>query len=142
VVSGSRKPTIKTGAGIVMGKVDPAQIKPGDIIGFKIPGIDTPICHRVVGIDNNENGGGFITRGDAAAEGDPWIVQSCNVIDRVYLNMGWLLPVVKFTSSLPGVIISLFLPGLIVVYIMLREIQRKVRSINTQRVPDNSHAKL
>jgi signal peptidase I len=135
VVSGSMEPTIQTGAGIVMGKVDPAQIKPGDIIGFSIPGIDTPVCHRVVEIVTTESSYGFITKGDAAAEQDPWIVQPGQVIGRVYLNLGWLLPVVSFTDTLPGVIVTLFLPGVILVFFIMRDIRKQVRTVNSHRVP-------
>ncbi|MDQ7030069.1 MAG: hypothetical protein Q9O62_09985 [Ardenticatenia bacterium] len=49
----------------------------GDIIGFRVQGVDTPVVHRVVRVVSDRDGAlvGFITKGDNVENEDPWIVR-------------------------------------------------------------------
>jgi signal peptidase len=70
VLSGSMEPVLGVGGLVVIRPVDAQQVAPGDIISFKLPGIDTPICHRVIEIQSTPEGRFFLTKGDANEEPD------------------------------------------------------------------------
>lgn len=70
VLSGSMEPALGVGGLVVIRPVDATRINVGDVISFKLPGIDTPICHRVIDIQETESGRVFQTRGDANEEPD------------------------------------------------------------------------
>jgi signal peptidase len=124
VVSGSMEPTIKTGASIAIAKVDPARIQVGDIIGFSVPGLDNPICHRVIEVVSTTNGYSFRTKGDANKYPDNWVVSPNDVLGKVYFNTSFLLPVAKFTVTPLGLILLRVLPGLIVGGLAIKEIRQ------------------
>jgi signal peptidase I len=122
VVSGSMEPTIKTGATIAIARVDPARVHVGDIIGFRVPGIDKPICHRVTEVVSSTAGYGFRTRGDANEDPDPWVVSPGDVLGRVYFNTSVLLPVARFNKTPLGFVLLEVLPAVIVGGLAVKEI--------------------
>jgi signal peptidase I len=121
VVSGSMEPAIMTGAKIGIAEVDPASVRIGDIIGFSVPGIDTPVCHRVTEIVETETGYGFITKGDANASPDAWVVRPQDVIGKVYFSTSFLLPVSRFVRSPAGFVFFIGLPALILCVLLVKE---------------------
>jgi signal peptidase I len=70
VLSGSMEPALAVGGLVVIRPVDAQQMKIGDVISFKLPGIDTPICHRVIDVRESDGGRLFQTQGDANEEPD------------------------------------------------------------------------
>jgi len=70
VLSGSMEPDLAVGGLVVIRPVDAQQLSVGDVISFKLPGVDTPICHRVIDIQEIESGRLFTTKGDANEEAD------------------------------------------------------------------------
>lgn len=66
IVSGSMEPAIKTGAVVLIEKIDGTDAQPGDVITF-IRG-DRYVTHRLIGIDEAAKGRGeaayLITKGD------------------------------------------------------------------------------
>ncbi len=71
VLSGSMVPVYDVGGLVVFRPVDTAELKEGDIISFKLPGIDTPICHRIIDIVDENGSLYFQTKGDANEDPDP-----------------------------------------------------------------------
>lgn len=64
VLSGSMSHTFETGDMILLQKVDPANLKVGDVICFKEE--ETVVTHRIMEIQNSEDGTPmYITKGDA-----------------------------------------------------------------------------
>jgi len=122
ILGGSMEPTIKTGALITMEKAAPAEIQVRDIIGFKVEGMDTPVCHRVIEIVDTEEGFGFITQGDANESPDTWIVKPENLIGRVVLDLPWLGYVAKFIKTPYGFGLLLGLPAMVIVALEARNI--------------------
>ena len=99
VLSGSMEPELGVGGLVVVKPVDGNDVKVGDIISFKIPSVDTPICHRVV--DRIETDDGFLlqTKGDANEEADATLLGLENVNGRalVYLPyVGYLGRLAEF----------------------------------------------
>ena len=70
VLSGSMQPALKVGGLVVIKPAETPGIRIGDVISFKLPGIDTPICHRVIDIVETDEGLFFQTMGDANEEPD------------------------------------------------------------------------
>jgi len=122
ILGGSMEPTIKTGALIAMEKTAPEEILVGDIIGFRVEGMDTPVCHRVIELVDTEEGAGFRTKGDANESPDTWIVKPENLIGRVVLDLAWLGYVAKFIKTPYGFGLLLGLPAMVIVALEARNI--------------------
>jgi signal peptidase I len=80
VASGSMTPTLPVGSVVVTQPVDAGEVQVGDIVVFHDPtGRDRRIVHRVV----DTTADGYLTRGDANAVGDPWVITDAHVIGEV-----------------------------------------------------------
>lgn len=88
VLSGSMEPELPTGSLIYVTKTDPATLKEGHIITFRLDG-DTVVTHRIVEVLEENGQRSFRTKGDAN-----------DVEDSVPVTAGQLLGVPLF--SLPG----------------------------------------
>ena len=82
VLSGSMDPMMRVGDMIIVAKVNPEAVEPGDIIAFKDPAgrKNIIITHRVIAYD--EDGGGFKTKGDACEDPDQFIVKQEDVVGK------------------------------------------------------------
>lgn len=79
VLSGSMEPEFMVGGLVVIKPVDADTLEIGDVISFKLPGIDTPICHRIIDIQSADGQKSFQTRGDANEEPDMDLVPLASV---------------------------------------------------------------
>ncbi len=122
VVSGSMEPTIKTGAMIATVKAAPAEIQVGDVIGFRVEGIDTPICHRVIEIVKTEGGIVFRTKGDANESPDTWVVKPENLIGRIVFHLSWIGYVAKFIKEPYGFGLMVGLPAVIIIGLEIKNL--------------------
>jgi len=94
VRSGSMEPAIATGSLVVLTKADAEDVDVGDTITFDRPdGVSGTVTHRVVAIRD----GAFVTKGDANASPDPWLVPATGTqwrhrFDVPFLGyvFGWL----------------------------------------------------
>ena len=120
VLSGSMEPNIHTGALIGIARSDPAQIAVGDIIGFHVAGMDTPVCHRVIAIVQTESGFAFQTKGDANAEPDPWTVNPQDLMGKVYFNFAWVGYAAKYFKTPSGFLFMMGIPAVLVVLLELK----------------------
>lgn len=122
VLGGSMEPTIKTGALIAMEKTAPEEVQVGDIIGFKLEGMDTPVCHRVIEIVDTEEGVGFRTKGDANEDPDTWIVKPENLIGKVVFDLALVGYIAKFIKTPYGFGLLLGLPAIVIIALEFRSI--------------------
>jgi signal peptidase I len=122
VLSGSMEPTIRTGALIAIGKSNPEMVQVGDIIGFHVQGMDTPVCHRVIEVIRDGSLAGFRTKGDANEDPDSWVVKPADLIGTVYFNISWLGTVAKFVKTPQGFFLLMGVPALAVVAIEIRDL--------------------
>ena len=122
ILSGSMEPNIKTGAMIAMEKVAPEEVQVGDVIGFKLEGMDTPVCHRVIEVVETEEGISFLTKGDANEDPDTWVVKPENLTGKVIFHMAWLGYVAKFIKEPYGFGLLIGLPAAIIVALEMRNI--------------------
>ena len=64
VVSGSMEPVFHRGDVVFIKRMDPQDLKEGDILVFKNPYDDTPIVHRIIEITMLDGKPYFTTKGD------------------------------------------------------------------------------
>ncbi|MCD6391225.1 MAG: signal peptidase I [Dehalococcoidia bacterium] len=97
IISGSMRPTLEVGDVVIIAKVSPDVIKPGDIIQFReAEGVTT--VHRVVEIQEIEERRVFVTQGDANSGPDAEPVIPENVVGKATLSIpkvGWAAIAVK-----------------------------------------------
>lgn len=118
VLSGSMEPTIKTGAMAVMKKITVEEVQIGDIIGFKMEGVDIPICHRVIEILETEEG--FVTKGDANEEPDTWVVKPENLEGRVVFHITGVGYIAKFIKTPYGFGLLIGLPAFLIIVLEIK----------------------
>lgn len=122
VQSGSMSPAIGTGDVIFVYETDPQAIEEGDIITYNRDSrARTVTTHRVVEVQEGDDGLRFVTKGDANPTTDLSPVPAANVIGEVpQVNghavsipfMGYLL---VFMQSQQGIIVFVFIPvGLLI----------------------------
>jgi signal peptidase len=90
VLSGSMEPVYHVGSLVVFRPVDPQTVQVGDIISFKLPGLKTPICHRVIDIVHDGSSIYFQTKGDANEEPDQDRVLPAHVKGEGILHIPYL----------------------------------------------------
>ena len=122
VLGGSMEPFISTGALIAMVKVAPEEVQVGDVIGFKVEGIDTPVCHRVIELVDTEQGIGFRTKGDANEDPDAWVVKPENLLGKVVFDLPSVGYIAKFIKTPYGFASLLGLPAIIIVALELKSL--------------------
>ena len=107
ILGGSMKPAINVGDIVIVSKVSPSSIEPGDVIQYYREGIGV-ITHRVVAVKYIDGKLNFVTKGDAMDEPDPWLVPSDFVIGKVIFvipKLGWVTIALR---SIPQFLASLF----------------------------------
>ncbi|WP_243742517.1 signal peptidase I [Actinorugispora endophytica] len=97
VLSGSMEPSIPVGAVVVAGPVDPAEVEVRDVITFTHgdpaetemfdPETSPLVTHRVIGIEETEDGALFHTKGDANTVPDEPPVPAADVRGRVWYHI-------------------------------------------------------
>ncbi len=127
IQSGSMEPKIKVGSLAIskpMGKYEK-----DDIIAFQ-PDIqdETIITHRIVEIDYMT--GKVVTKGDANEEIDKETITPAKIKGKVIFWIPYFGYVVNFSKTLPGLIVIIIIPALIIIG---DELIGMVKEINTLR---------
>jgi signal peptidase len=123
VFSGSMEPGLKLGSVVVTRPVAAEEIKAGDIITFYSPLNDKLMSHRVVAAEHG-SGWHFQTKGDANEDADPLVVPAENVVGKVCLNLPYFGYVSQFVKTRLGLLLTICLPGLVVIVMEIRNIWR------------------
>ena len=114
VLSSSMEPRLKVGALAVTRPVEPEEVKAGDIILFHSPLGGKLTSHRVIAVQQSSSVQ-FRTKGDANEDADPFIVPAENVVGKICLHVSYLGYAAEFVKSRRGLVLMLYLPGLIIV---------------------------
>jgi signal peptidase len=73
VVKGkSMLPTLREGDIVFIARVDPGEIKVGDVIVYKSPSNSIVVIHRVISIVNEDGDYYYVTKGDNNSGPDTW----------------------------------------------------------------------
>jgi len=132
VMSGSMESEIKVGSLIITRPVQPEEIKVGDIISFYCPLSNEMISHRVISVASGTLSY-FRTKGDANEDPDPFIVPARNIAGRVWFNVPYLGYVTQFIKTRLGILLTLCIPGLIIIALEIRNIWRVITEDKTER---------
>jgi signal peptidase len=132
VYSGSMEPELKVGGVVITRPVKVEEIKAGDIITFYSPVSEELISHRVIAVEQGSSLH-FRAKGDANENGDPFIVPSQNVVGEVCFHLPYLGYTTQFVKSRLGLLLTLCLPGLIIVVMEMRNIRRVLTEEGMER---------
>jgi signal peptidase I len=132
VLSGSMEPVLNVGGLVIIRPVDTSRLHTGDVISFKLPGIDTPICHRVIDVQQTKEGLFFQTRGDANEDADQNLVPADSVTGMGVLHLPYVgrltelaktgkSPVFILGKKLPVAVLVIFGMGILFIGLTLRD---------------------
>ncbi len=138
VLSGSMEPALKVGGVVVTQPVGVEDIREGDVITFYSPLGDRLTTHRVIArvtsiqdtefvqlamaTPTEESPVYFRTKGDANEDTDPFLVPAENVVGKVVFCVPYFGYVASFIQTKLGFLLTLFVPGLIIIILELRNI--------------------
>jgi len=123
VFSGSMEPELKVGSVVVTRPVEPEEIRAGDIITFYSPLSERLTSHRVVAVEQT-SAFHFLTKGDANGDADPVVVPAQNVVGKVCLHIPYFGYVTQFVKTPLGFLLTICIPGLVVIVTEVRNIWR------------------
>jgi len=133
VQSGSMSSAIQMGSVVVVR--EDREYKKDEIITFINP--DTPessVTHRVFEVKEDDGRIFFVTKGDANEEPDANEVESGWVLGKVIWTIPFLGYPVSFAKTLPGLILLVILPAVLIVGGELMGIKKEVmKMINNER---------
>ncbi len=136
VLTGSMEPNIHVKDVVVTKKVDPSELKEGDIITFlssdnRFEGIT--VTHRIQEIKPGSDGSyEFVTKGDANNAEDFALAQDYNVLGKVIFKIPVIGYLQDFLATKGGWIIVILIPCLAVISYdivkIVKIVRRKVKS--------------
>jgi signal peptidase I len=98
VLSGSMEPVFNVGGLVVIQPVDVQTLEIGDAISFKLAGVETPICHRIIDIQTKDGIKYFQTRGDANEEADQNLVPLSSVNGKAIFHIPFVGHLAEFKN--------------------------------------------
>jgi signal peptidase len=126
VKSGSMEPSIKTGSMVIDKNFDNYNIN--DIITFKnSENPNETTTHRIVNIELQGSSKLFETKGDANDASDSDKTTQSNVLGKVILTVPYFGYAVTFARTLPGLIIFIIIPALIIIYDEIMKIRAEIK---------------
>jgi len=140
VLTGSMAPAIDPGDVVVVADRDPATIERGDVITFVRGTEETPVTHRVVGVDETDAGVSFETKGDANSDVDASPVPAANVLGVVIMTIPFLGYAVQAVSAPIGFVLLVVIPLGLLVVTELWSILKAMQSDETEATDDNGTA--
>ena len=124
VLSGSMEPAYPVGALLYDKKVDPAQLRPGDVITFMLDE-ETIVTHRIVEVVPDEEDPSVIrfrTKGDANAAEDGSLVHYKNVLGTPVFTIPKLGYFANFVQQPPGPYVAIAFGAVLVLLAFLPDL--------------------
>ncbi|MBO5358866.1 MAG: signal peptidase I [Clostridia bacterium] len=118
VISGSMEPVYHVGSVIYVKKAQPEKLKVKDPITFYLDG--ATVTHRIIEIENTENGLRFYTKGDANNTADGGFVTPDEIIGVPVLHIPVLGYIFNFVQRPPGLYIVV---GVVLLLVILSFLQ-------------------
>ena len=138
VLSGSMEPAYHVGALLYDKKVDPAQLRPGDVITFMLDE-DTIVTHRIVEVVPDEEDPSVIrfrTKGDANAAEDGSLVHYKNVLGTPVFAIPKLGYFASFVQQPPGLYVAIAFGAVLVLLAFLPDLLGDDKKKKGKRVSD------
>ena len=124
VLSGSMEPTYHVGSLIYVKKVDPFQLKSGDVITFMLDE-DTVATHRVVEVVQDEEDASVIrfrTKGDANEAEDGSLVHYRNVIGTPVFTIPKLGYLANYIQHPPGTYVAISAGAILLLLVFIPDL--------------------
>lgn len=140
VLSGSMEPTFHVGSLIYVKRIDPKDLKAGDIITFMLDK-DTVATHRIVKVVPDKEDPSvlrFETKGDANSAPDGELVHYKNVIGRAELSIPMLGYVANYVRRPPGLYVAVSGGALLLLFIFLPDILKALFEDEKKKKPPES----
>ena len=133
VLTGSMKPNIEPGDLIVTRETEVSEIECGDIITFKVEGVDSVTTHRVKEIIDSKDGISFLTQGDANNIEDKEPVEAGDVQGRVVKVIPDAGKVVDFMKNNLIIILAI----IIAVFVLIIVITSLIGGLKKSKIKDS-----
>ncbi len=124
VLSGSMEPTYHVGSLVYVKKVDPFQLKSGDVITFMLDE-DTVATHRVVEVVQDEEDASVIrfrTKGDANEAEDGSLVHYRNVIGTPVFTIPKLGYLANYIQHPPGTYVAISAGAILLLLVFIPDL--------------------
>jgi signal peptidase len=121
VFSGSMEPELKAGGVVITRPVKAEAIGVGDIVTFYSPLNMELTSHRVIAAGDSPSSP-FLTKGDANEDADPFVLTADSVVGTVCFHVPYFGYVTRFIRTTWGLLLTLCLPGLIIIVLEIRKI--------------------
>lgn len=125
VTSGSMAPTIEVGDAVVIRRVRPEEVKPGDVITYRAARSPGMVTHRVLQVRDIQGRAWMQTQGDAVGQPDPNLTPVEAAHGKVVLVLPRMGYVLHLARTMWG---SLFLIGLPLAILIAKEVLDLTRS--------------
>ena len=128
VMGGSMEPTIPLGALIVVKPVSDYRV--GDIITFK-SGLrkNDYTTHRIKAVEEGENQKAYITKGDANEDPETEKITQDKIFGKEFFSIALLGYVLGYIKTLPGLLIIIIIPAVIIIYEEINKIKKEAQRI-------------
>jgi len=122
IVGGSSmEPAIPLGAAIVVGPVDAADLKVGDVVSLRAGDDRALFTHRITEVVDRPDGRWIRTKGDANNSADPTLVHSSAVVGRVQASLPYAGYLLALLSVPMGVLFLLGIAATLLAAVWLLE---------------------
>jgi signal peptidase I len=142
VMSGSMEPAIKTGSLVLVKATEPSNLKEGDVITYTTNSPLSPITHRVVKVESENNTFKFITKGDANNNSDIDEVSENQVLGKVVTNTPYLGYVSNWTKTPIGFVLLIIIPALFIIINEVFSLRTTVKKEIDKKVQEKSHSNI
>lgn len=123
VATGSMVPTYEVGDVIIVKEVDTNSLVEGDVVSYlgkKGTFSGRVVTHRIVNIEDGEDGKTFTTKGDANDEEDPPIT-SDQIYGKVIYKCVLISLFTKLMNNMTAFYIIFFIPFAILIFLQLKD---------------------
>jgi signal peptidase len=131
IYGGSMAPALRAGDVALTKPVAAEDVRVGDIIATRSNSQASPVLHRVTAIEEEDGQRQFIIKGDRNDSADPEPVFLLGSGDRVVHRVPLAGYLIHFVRTLPGRLLFLILPSLLLGGMILWEIWRPRRAAET-----------
>lgn len=120
VQSGSMSPALNTGDVVIVKSL--SQYRSNDIVTFNSHQNFT-ITHRII----NQTGDSFTTKGDANPVPDQSLINTSDILGKVFFTIPKIGYFIMFVKSLPGLIVLIIIPSTMIIYQEFLEIKKNFK---------------
>jgi len=126
VTSGSMEPLVKSGSLTLTKKINPSNLKIGDIVAFTSPSNPREtILHRIFAIKSNSPLL-YSTKGDHNLDPDQWDLTENGIKGRYIFSLPYLGKIIAFIQSPLGFILCICFPAVLLVFSELLKIKKVI----------------